>query len=153
MHAEGGQPRRPAQVTLGFVLAHEQFAVPELVEYVRVIRQLWTGDWVSHDGRYYHIRNARLYDPPPRPVPIFVAAAGPQSMRLAGEHGDGLITNAQMATRQELRAAFEEGARAAGKDPAVLPILVEHFVVVGKRQEAERWARLWWFEPQAGKGL
>jgi TAT-translocated FGD2 family F420-dependent dehydrogenase len=124
-----------------------------LVEAVRVIRQLWTGDWVSHDGRYYHLKDARLYDPPPQAVPIYVAAAGPQSMRLAGEHGDGLITNATMAATQELRAAFAEGARAAGKDPAALPILVEHFVVVGDRQEAERWARLWWFEPKAGKGL
>jgi TAT-translocated FGD2 family F420-dependent dehydrogenase len=122
-----------------------------LIEAITLIRRLWSGEWVDCEGRCYHVKG-RLYDPPPRPIPIYVAAAGPQSMRLAGEHGDGLITSSRMALQPELRRSFEEGARAAGKNPAALPVLVEHLVVVGDQAEAERWARLWRFEPRAASG-
>src|ERR1700704_2769168 len=41
-----------------------------MIEAVRVIRELWTGEWVRHTGKHYHVENARIYDPPPQPVPI-----------------------------------------------------------------------------------
>jgi len=47
------------------------------------------GEWVSHQGRYYPVEQARLYDVPSPPVPIYVAATGPKSMALAGKIGDG----------------------------------------------------------------
>lgn len=120
-----------------------------LVEAVAIIRRLWTGEWVDYQGTYYQIHHSRLYDPPPGPIPIFIAAAGEKSARLAGAHGDGWVTNSEMATKAELRQAFAEGARDAGKDAGALPILAEHFVVVGDRHEAERWANLWRFEGKA----
>lgn len=120
-----------------------------LVEAIGLIRRLWQGDWVTHDGPYFPIPAARLYDPPPAPVPIHVAASGPRGMRLAGQYGDGLISDPTSALRPELRQAFAEGARAAGKDPAALEILVEHYTVVGGQVEAEEGARLWRFGPIA----
>lgn len=103
-----------------------------LVEAVAIIRRLWEGGRVTHHGNYYHISEARLYDLPARPVPLYIAAEGLESMRLAGRHGDGLITGAGAALRPELRAAFAAGAREVGKDPAAMPILAELFVVVGR---------------------
>jgi hypothetical protein len=65
-----------------------------LVEAVDIIRKLWTGNPVKHQGRHYTV-NARLYDPPAKPIPLLLAANGPKAMRLAGQHGDGLITDPQ----------------------------------------------------------
>jgi TAT-translocated FGD2 family F420-dependent dehydrogenase len=120
-----------------------------LAEAVELIRQLWTGEWTDFAGKYYLARHARLYDAPPIRIPIYMAAGGPKSVRLAGEYGDGMVTDAQRALQPDLRAIFEEGARAGGKDPQALPILAEHMVVVGDREEAERYAPLWRFMPHS----
>ena len=124
-----------------------------LEEAVTLIRRLWTGEWVSHQGRYYPVEQARLYDVPSPPVPIYVAATGPKSMALAGKIGDGLISFTEAPNQPALRQAFEQGARAALKQPASMPILVVHWVVVGDRQEAERWAPLFRFLPRAANYL
>jgi len=117
-----------------------------LAEAITLIRRLWTEDWVSFQGRYYRLEGAKLYDKPPRPVPIYVAGAGPKSARLAGQYGDGWITDVPTLTcRKDVVQSFEEGARAAGKDPSAMPRLVEPFVIVGGREEALEGARLWLF--------
>lgn len=123
-----------------------------LVEAVGLIRRLWSGEWVDHDGRYYQV-HGRLYDVPDRPPPIYVAAGGPKSMRLAGLLGDGLITDGRGALDPTLREAFRAGAREAGEDPAAMQVLVEHYAVVGGRAEAEEGARLWRFGAIAGELL
>lgn len=120
-----------------------------LIEAVELIRKLWAGDWVSHTGKYYTVEQARIYNLPSQPVPIYIAAEGPKSMHKAGMWGDELITDAKSATDAEMRKSFEEGARAAGKNPLTMPILAEHFVVVGGEREAEPAAKLWRFIPKA----
>ncbi len=122
-----------------------------LVEAVELIRKLWTGEVVNHDGQYYQTQSAKLYALPAQPIPIFIAAGGPKSARLAGTHGDGLITDPESVTKPQIRGNFEEAARAAGKDPSTMPIVVEHWVVVGNRADAEKGARLWRFSPKATK--
>ena len=120
-----------------------------LVEAVELIRNLWSGEWVTHEGEHYPVTDARIYDVPPQPVPIYIAAEGPKSMHLAGKHGDGLISDSKTAMQPEMRQAFEAGAREAGKDPHAMPILAEHFVVVGGEAERREAARLWRFIPNA----
>lgn len=61
-----------------------------LREAVHIIRALWTGETVDHDGDYYDVENARLFDPPPGDIPIVVSAYGPKAIELAAEIGDGL---------------------------------------------------------------
>jgi TAT-translocated FGD2 family F420-dependent dehydrogenase len=120
-----------------------------LIEAVTIIRQLWTGNPLQHQGTHYNV-NARLYDPPAKPIPILLAANGPKAMRLAGQHGDGLVTDPQ--TWHEHKSEWESGAREAGKNPAAMPVLVEAFVTVGGRSDAEAAAKLWNFIPRAFKG-
>jgi len=117
-----------------------------LVEAIGVIRQLWTGQQVKHQGKYYHV-NARLYDVPSVPVPIFMAGNGARAMRRAGQYGDGLITDPK--SWKANKAEFAAGAKAAGKDPAQMPVFVEHFVIVGDKRDAEEAAQLWRFLPKA----
>ncbi|MFB8267402.1 LLM class F420-dependent oxidoreductase [Streptomyces sp. NPDC055955] len=65
-----------------------------LEEAVHVMRRLFTGDQISHRGKYYTVENARLFTVPDEPVPIDVSAFGSQAAELAGRIADGLITMA-----------------------------------------------------------
>ena len=62
-----------------------------LAEAIEVIRTLWKGGPRSFEGTYYSVENARLYDLPDEPPPIYVAASGKKAVQLAAEAGDGLI--------------------------------------------------------------
>ena len=120
-----------------------------LVEATEIIRKMWTGKQIVHTGKYYNI-NAKLYDPPIGPVPLLMAAnVGPKAMYRSGQYGDGLITDPE--TWKQHKAEFENGAKAAGKDPKQMPVLVEAFVVVGDKKDAEASAELWRFLPKAFK--
>src|SRR5436190_19737159 len=50
-----------------------------LEEAVGLMRELWAGGLVSHDGTAYTVDRARLYTLPDEPPPVYVAAAGPES--------------------------------------------------------------------------
>jgi G6PDH family F420-dependent oxidoreductase len=63
-----------------------------LEEAIAVIRELWEGGLVHHEGRFFTVDNARLYSLPDTPPPIVVSAFGPKSLTLAARSGDGLIT-------------------------------------------------------------
>jgi F420-dependent hydroxymycolic acid dehydrogenase len=126
---------------------HERWE--RLIEAVAIIRSLWTGQPVNHRGAHYAV-DGKLYDPPAQPIPLLLAANGRKAMKLAGAHGDGLITDPQ--TLQQYKGEWEAGARSAGKNPASMPVLVEAFVVVGDEQDAQAPARLWNFIPKAFKG-
>src|ERR1700689_2964741 len=62
-----------------------------LVEATEIIRKLWGGEQLVHNGKYYNV-NARLYDPPAKTVPLLMAGNGPKAMRRVGQYADGLIT-------------------------------------------------------------
>ncbi|MGD0106928.1 MAG: TIGR03557 family F420-dependent LLM class oxidoreductase, partial [Rhodopila sp.] len=121
-----------------------------LIEAITVIRQLWTGESVSYKGKYYTV-DAKLYDPPARPIPLLTAANGKKSMRLAGQHGDGLISDP--LSWQKWKSEWEDGARSAGKNPADMPVLIEQFVVVGDEAAAKQAAEQWRFTVKAWKNL
>ena len=120
-----------------------------LIEAIGIIRELWTGRAVRHKGKFYTV-DAKLYDPPPRPIPLLTAANAKKSMRLAGLHGDGLITDPQ--TWKQYKSEWESGAREAGKNPADMPVMVEQFVATVDASEAQKSAELWRFLPKAFKG-
>ncbi|ORW95392.1 F420-dependent hydroxymycolic acid dehydrogenase [Mycobacterium sp. IEC1808] len=116
-----------------------------LVEAIGLIRQLWSGSRISFAGRYFQTNSLKLYDTPPTPPPIFVAAGGPKSAKLAGQYGDGWITQAHDLTNPTLLAAFGAGAQASGRDAANLGKRAELFAVVGNNDVAARAATLWRF--------
>ncbi|ORV62858.1 F420-dependent hydroxymycolic acid dehydrogenase [Mycobacterium europaeum] len=116
-----------------------------LVEAIILIRQLWSGSRTSFAGRYFQTNALKLYDTPPTPPPIFVAASGPKSATMAGQYGDGWIGQARDVTNSTLLAAFDAGARAAGRDPGSMGKRAEMFAVVGDSAEATAAADLWRF--------
>ncbi len=122
-----------------------------LVEAVKIIRALWTGDHIQIKGQFWSIEG-KLYDPPVSPIPIYIAAGGPKSARLAGLYGDGLITGANLLkSNPELKAAWEAGVREKGEDPEDKAIVVEHWAIVGGKEEARDAAEKWRFIAKAWK--
>lgn len=119
-----------------------------LVEASELIRKLWGGQQIDHNGKYYKV-NARLYDPPAKTIPLMMAGNGPKAMRRCGQFADGLITDPK--TWKEHKAEFEEGARDASKDPKRMPVFIEQYVVVGDRKDLAEAAELWRFGPKAWK--
>lgn len=116
-----------------------------LIEAIGLIRQLWSGNRISFAGKYFQTKALKLYDLPHTPPPIFVAAGGPKSATLAGQYGDGWISQAHEITDPKLLAAFGAGAHAAGRDLASMGKRAELFAVVGDSTQAARAANLWRF--------
>ncbi len=119
-----------------------------LVEATDVIRKLWGGQQVVHNGKYYKV-NARLYDPPAKPIPLMMAGNGPKAMHRCGQYADGLITDPK--TWKEHKSEFQKGVADGGKEMSKVPVFVEQYVVVGGQQELREAAELWRFGPKAWK--
>jgi F420-dependent hydroxymycolic acid dehydrogenase len=118
-----------------------------LAESVDIIRALWTGDPVKIEGKFWSV-DGRLYDRPASPIPIYIAAGGPKSARLAGLYGDGMIMGAaDLRKNPGLKAARDGAAREAGKGQQ--PIVVEHWAYVGDEDQARAAADRWRFIPKA----
>ena len=98
-----------------------------LMEAIDLIRRLWSGDEVTHEGIYYETRKARLYTRPQQPIPLYVSTLAPESAIFAGHCGDGLITVGGEPPEhyRKILENFERGAKAEGKNPAQMPKLIE----------------------------
>jgi coenzyme F420-dependent glucose-6-phosphate dehydrogenase len=62
-----------------------------LLESITLMRRLWSEERVTFDGQYYKTEKATLYDRPDRPLPVYLAAAGPTVAKAAGEIAEGFI--------------------------------------------------------------
>jgi G6PDH family F420-dependent oxidoreductase len=82
-----------------------------LEEAVEVMRALWTGEVVNHDGRYYTVDHARIYTLPESPPEVYVSGFGPKAIELAANIGDGFISTKPEAESLE---QFRKGG-GAGK--------------------------------------
>jgi G6PDH family F420-dependent oxidoreductase len=63
-----------------------------LEEACLIIRQLWSGDEISHYGDFFTVENARIYTLPLTAPPLYVSAFGAQSAKVAARIGDGMIS-------------------------------------------------------------
>jgi 5,10-methylenetetrahydromethanopterin reductase len=87
-------------------------------EYTDALRRLWRGEAVRMDGDFVKLAGARMAFQPSAPIPIYVAAMGPDMLRLAGRIGDGVVLSAGLSTdsvRSSL-ALCAEGAARDGRD-------------------------------------
>ena len=89
-----------------------------LKESIKLIKKLWTEDWVNFDGEFYSVKDSKLYTKPARPIPIYIAGLGEQSAELAGKEGDGFVTNEldTIKIRDTLFPAVKKGCAKSEKD-------------------------------------
>ncbi len=75
-------------------------------------------DWVNFKGKYYALRDSKLYTKSKVPIPLYIAGLGPQSARLAGEQAHGFVTNELSADKikNKIFPALKDATNAAGKD-------------------------------------
>jgi G6PDH family F420-dependent oxidoreductase len=94
-----------------------------LAEAIEIIRQLHTGDLVTHHGDSFDVDSARIWDLPEEPVPIGVAVSGPEGIGRLAPLADHLIA---VEPDADLVAAWSstpgaptvsDGARAIGQLP------------------------------------
>jgi G6PDH family F420-dependent oxidoreductase len=110
-----------------------------LEEAVTLIRELWTGDVVTHRGRHYTVEHARIYNVPDTAPEVFVSGFGPKAVDLAARIGDGYIGT---APDPDLVARFKD---ASGGRPAQAGAKVAY--APSKDEGWEHAHRLW---PNAG---
>jgi len=90
--------------------------------YVTAVRALLAGETVSSDGLTLGPRTTSLRAGRQPPVPVYLAALGPQMLRLAGEVADGALLN--WATPERIAVAktlIADGASRAGREPGSVP--------------------------------
>lgn len=90
----------------------EDVRLDMLEEAVAVIRQLWAGEVVSHQGGHYRVDTARIYTRPESPPQVYVSGFGPKATEVAGRIGDGYIS-----TKPD-RDLVEQFKAASGGKPA-----------------------------------
>ncbi len=79
---------------LGDVWPSVDVRLEMLEEAVALIRELWTGEVVTTEGRHYKVDHARIYNLPEVPPEIYVSGFGPKATDLAARIGDGYINTA-----------------------------------------------------------
>jgi phthiodiolone/phenolphthiodiolone dimycocerosates ketoreductase len=111
-------------------------------ESVRIIKLLWETDGpVDFEGGFYRLEHARLdteaYEG--RVPPIWIGAAGPRMLRIAGRHADGwwpagAFTPEDYAAKL---AVVREAAERAGRDPMAIIPAITQMCLIGEDDEIE----------------
>jgi alkanesulfonate monooxygenase SsuD/methylene tetrahydromethanopterin reductase-like flavin-dependent oxidoreductase (luciferase family) len=97
----------------GLGLPNRPIAIME--DYIGALRAAATGGKVAYRGKVLSLRSFSLEAAPP-PIPIYLAALGPQMLRLAGRAADGALLN--WASPEVIAASsrwLAEGAESAGR--------------------------------------
>jgi probable F420-dependent oxidoreductase len=109
-----GQPDAPEMLAQDVTKAERGALLEEVIP---LLRRLWSGDVVDHQGPRYQLRDARV-SPTPVQVPLDLWLGGqvPAALRRAGRLGDGwipgLLTPAEAAAkRRRIEAAAAEVGR------------------------------------------
>ena len=101
---------------LGISRPRPRTAIKEMTE---VVRRLWRGEEVDFHGKVIELNSGRLdFTPEHADIPIYVAARGPETLKLAGQIADGAIIGA-LSSEAGIRYARRQiaaGAALAGRD-------------------------------------
>jgi alkanesulfonate monooxygenase SsuD/methylene tetrahydromethanopterin reductase-like flavin-dependent oxidoreductase (luciferase family) len=92
-------------------------------ELVKICRLAWSGRRFRFEGKYHRYEQVAVTPPPAHPLPILMGGFVEKAAARAGRLGDGFLASRnELPMFKRLVAAFEEGARAAGKQPERMPI-------------------------------
>ncbi len=130
------------EASVGFEWPSPETRLNRTIEAIKIINNLWNkgqqtqpvkesnassgnmlidrDGFLTYDGQYFKIKSAKLYTPPSRPIPLYMAASGPEAITAAATYTDGLITTSKPNNSKEVFDKFDQAAKAAGKDPTKL---------------------------------
>jgi coenzyme F420-dependent glucose-6-phosphate dehydrogenase len=153
-----GESLNESPLGLDWPLPRDQLAAME--EALALIRRLWDGERVDHNGRFFRTKRAYLHTRPRRPPPLYVSAFHPEAAHVAGHFGDGLWTMGDPETAPKIIAEYKAGCEEAGREPGEV-VLEAAFSWAEDDDQALAAARIWkgaqpdefytddWFDPKA----
>jgi coenzyme F420-dependent glucose-6-phosphate dehydrogenase len=116
-------------------------------EAIQIIRELWEGKndgFVNFNGEYFLVRNAKLYTPPAKCIPIYMAATGRQATKVAAKYSDGLISYLRPVEAGNVLRLFDSTAEKEGRDLNSLEKIAEYKLSFsGDYEEAFKSATFW----------
>ncbi len=134
-----------------FGIAYDK-PVGRTIEAIKVIRRLWSEEFVDFEGKYYKLNNAVLQPKPSVPiseakyrstVPLFIAASSPRTLRVVAKYGDGwLPANLVPEEYKENLRKIRETAKKHGRDPSKIEPAHFMYVVVAKDAETAKKAMM-----------
>ena len=122
---------------LGFEFPGYGERIRRMGEAVEIMRRLLAGEKLDFEGDFYQTRKAKLYSPPTRHVPIWMAAGGEQSATFAGKNVEGLIVSVKSPA--EALETVIKPFQAARPDPG--SIMATRWVVLAGSDD-EAWEAL-----------
>lgn len=99
------------EVPLGYQYPKYKERSARMKEALEIMKRLLNGEKISFAGEFYQTKEAKLYSPPIHSIPILLAANGPKTASLAGEHADGVILsvkNPEAAIQDVINPAKEK---------------------------------------------
>jgi coenzyme F420-dependent glucose-6-phosphate dehydrogenase len=85
-------------------------------EALSIITRLLDGDTVTHTGKHFRTRGAKLYTLPERRPPVYLSTFGEQAAELAGRYADGVWTLADPQTAPSVIAVYRHACEQAGRE-------------------------------------
>jgi len=137
-------------VAPGFIstrsIGKRRASVAVMREAIRDLQRLLAGDDVEFGSASTHLRNRSA-----RRTPVYVLAAGPRMIELAGEVADGafLMVGLHSTSIRAARRHLQEGAQRSGRSLTGFPVVF--VVTLGLGSDAEvgtRWVRSWFAPDQ-----
>jgi probable F420-dependent oxidoreductase len=127
--------------SVAFIWKNLGIAVPvnvAMADYAKILRSLWAGETVNYDGPAGRYPNMRMPELPEVPPPMILAAIGPKTLALAGQHFDGVVLHPFLTPEGVARsvAIVRKAADEAGRDPSTVKVYAE-VVVAPDAGEAE----------------
>ena len=116
---------------LGYEFPGYKERIERMDEALEIMHRLFSGEKLDFDGAYYRLDKARLYSPPVRPVPIWMAAGGPKSATFAGTNADGLITSVK-APSETIENVIEPFRTAASENDNTTTVMATRWTVFAK---------------------
>lgn len=106
------------------LMGMEKMTNAHLSEFVGMMRKLWAGERVSHDGKLGHFPYLHMSDWLDADIPLLFVGFGPKSLRFAGSLFDGVILHTFLSDEALATsiALVRQGAEEAGRDPGSVKV-------------------------------
>jgi probable F420-dependent oxidoreductase len=110
-----------------------------LEEAIGILRRLWAGDVLEHDGPAFRV-HGRIEPLPEPPPPIWLGGWGPRTIERAARLADAWVPGptADLERLVRLRREYDAALLAAGRDPASVRRPLTREVVIAPT-DAEAW--------------
>ena len=87
-------------------------------EQIELLKQLWTGDVVSYDGRFERAERVRLNPAPRRQIPVWIGGFAPQAIDRAARLADGFVGAGPVDVSIQAMQAIDAGRVEHGRADA-----------------------------------